>query len=88
MLFMQRFFAVTHGIVVLDVVVNERGFMETFHRDRNLADILRQCAAGIVAQCLVGRDGQERTPAFSRPAQPFARDAFRLALRRAHDEVQ
>ena len=35
--FVQRLLAVAEAVVVLDVVVDERGFVEAFHRDGDLA---------------------------------------------------
>ncbi len=80
--FVQRLFAVTLRVVVLDVVVDERGFVEAFDGDGDLAQILGQRRAGRGAQRLIGGDGEERAPAFAGAAEPFAGDLFRLALRR------
>ena len=85
MLFVQRLFAVAHGVVVLDVIVDQRRFVKTFHRQRHFTNVLRQRRARGFAQGLVRRHGQERTPPFAGARQPFACDLFRFALNRAHD---
>ena len=46
-LLVQRLLAVARGVVVLDVVVDERGLVEAFHRHGDFAQILGQRRAGL-----------------------------------------
>ena len=50
MLFVQRLFAVTQRVVVLDVIVDQRRFVKAFHGQRHFANVLRQRRAGSFAQ--------------------------------------
>ena len=88
MFFVQGLFAVTHRVVVLDVIVNERSFVETLDRNRDLPDVLGQRGFGVLAQRLKGRNRQERPPPFAGPLEPIPRDAFGLAFGIAHDQVE
>ena len=67
--------------VVLDVVMDERGFMKALHRNRDFAKVLRQRSSGRVAQRLKSSHAQEGTPSFAGASEPIASDAFRLGQR-------
>ena len=75
--FVQRFFAVTLRVVVLDVVVNERGLVKALDGDGDFAQVFGNGCAGCGAQRLVRGDGEKGPPAFARATEPFARDFFR-----------
>ena len=71
-------------ILVLDVIVDERGLVEKFGREGNLFDVLGERIAAVFAQRFEGGDGEERTPAFSVTGEPFAGDILLPALGRPH----
>src|SRR5689334_10380787 len=88
MFFVERLFAITFGIVILDVVVDERRFMEAFNRDGNLAEIFGKPSARRFAQCLERGDGQERPPSLSGASEPFATDLFGIAFTRTKHLIE
>ena len=84
----QRLLAVAERVVVLDVIVDERGLVEALDGDGGFLDVLGQGLAGVAAQRLKRGHGEEGPPALAGAHEPVARDALGLALGVAHDGVQ
>ena len=84
MLGVQRGLAVARGVLVLDVVVDERGLVEAFDGDGDFLQVLghRGIRAGEGTPC---GDGEEGPPAFAGAGEPFTSDALGLVGGRAHD---
>ena len=80
---MQGFFAVTILVIVLNIVVNQRGFVKGFNRHRHTSHSIRNRGSlssgrqSTGPQCGVPRgDGNERAKPFSTFRQPFVGDIF------------
>src|SRR5260370_6136391 len=66
----ESFFAVTLRVVVFDVIVNQRGFVEALHGDGNLPQVIRQWFADFIPQGLECCHSQKRPPTFAGPHKP------------------
>ena len=87
-LLVQRLFAVTERVVVLDVVVDQRRLVEALDRHGHLAEVGRKIGIRLAAESLISRDRQEGTPAFAAAHQPLTSDLLGLTLGGTHDEVE
>ena len=83
--FVQSFFTVTLGVFVLDVVVDERGFVETLDGDGDFFEIIGNGFRGIIAQGLIRRHAEKRSPAFAGAREPVAANGFGFAFALAHN---
>ena len=72
-------------VLVLDVVVDERGFVEELGGEGDFLEVVRERIAAILAESLVGCHGEEGTPAFSITGEPFAGDLFLTTGHGSHD---
>ena len=81
----QCFFAVTDGVVVFDVVVNQRGFVESFDGHGDFFEVGRKFFAVLPRERLVSGDGEKRPPAFAGAHEPVGADAFAIGLRIAKE---
>ena len=57
MLFVQGLLSVAIMILILNVIMNERGFVETLHGNGNLLDVLGNRLTAIISECLVSGNG-------------------------------
>ncbi len=76
--------AVAGGVIVFDVIVNERCLVETFHGDRKPLEAIGNWRIGIGMERLERAYGQERPPAFAITPQPLTRDLLGLRRRGPH----
>ena len=86
--FVQRFFAVTLGVFILDVVVDQGRLVETFHGNGDLFEILGNRFRGIAAQRLKRRYTQERPPTFAGACKPVAANRLGVTFTFAHDRLE
>src|SRR5262245_53477549 len=77
---MYRLAAVALGISILNVVVDERGLVKTFHRHRYFAKAFRHRLIGVVLEGLVGADSEQGPPALAVFSEPPAGDGLGFAL--------
>ena len=85
---MQGLFAVALIVFIFDVIMNQRGLVETFHRHADAFEILRPSILRCFHQRLHHRSGEKRTPSLTGPHQPFARQFLSLSLGFTHDQSQ
>ena len=85
---MERFLPITQLVVVFNVVVDKRSFVKAFDGDGDFAKTFGEDRFWHGLQRLTGGDGQEGTPAFASPGQPFAPNLFGLAFSRSHQFFQ
>ena len=79
---------VARRVVVLDVIVHERSFVEALHGDRDALQRFGERRIRILLERAVRADGEKGAPTLACAREPATRDPIRLRLSGADQRVQ